>query len=306
MKVLVAYDGSKCGDAAIEDLRRAGLPPTGEVLVISVADAGWPPAKSTKGSEFANPWAETLHEAQAFADKAHARIESDLPGWKVSSEALWGSPAKAILKTMEWFQPDLLVVGSHGRSTVGRLVLGSVSLDLIHHASCPVRVVRAGATKAEGPIRIILATDGSPAAEATLHVIARRFWPEGTRVRVLAIVETVIPTPTMVPALEASTFATEPAFQVILASEERERVRLQDVAERSAAALEASGMTVEPIVIYGDPRTELVAEAKQWRAETIFVGARGLGRLDRLLLGSTSTAVVTHADCTVEIVHHAA
>jgi nucleotide-binding universal stress UspA family protein len=54
----------------------------------------------------------------------------------------------------------------------------------------------------------------------------------------------------------------------------------------------------------GNPRTAILSEAKAWGAETIFIGARGLGVLDRLLLGSVSTAVVTHADCAVEVIRN--
>jgi nucleotide-binding universal stress UspA family protein len=305
MRILIAYDGSKCADAAIEDLKRAGLPQEGEALVVSVADDGWPVAKGQKGAEFANPWVERLHEAQTFADSARVRIQSLLPGWKVSSEALWGTPAKAIRATLEWWKPDLLVVGSHGRSPVSRLVMGSVSLDLIHHAPVAVRVVREKTAVATGPIRIVIANDGSPAAEAAVREVARRSWPEGTKVRVVSIVDSVIPAPTMFPALESSTFATEPAFQVILTADKEEHARLGTIAETSAARLEAAGLSADPVVIEGDPRTQLLAAAKRWDADTVFVGARGLGTLDRLLLGSVSTAVVTHADCSVEVVRDA-
>ena len=78
--------------------------------------------------------------------------------------------------------------------------------------------------------------------------------------------------------------------------------RLQDVAEDSAVKLEAAGLSAEPIVLNANARTELVEEAKRWNADMIFVGARGLGRLDRLLLGSVSTAVVMHAGCSVEVI----
>jgi nucleotide-binding universal stress UspA family protein len=46
------------------------------------------------------------------------------------------------------------------------------------------------------------------------------------------------------------------------------------------------------------------AAISAWGAETVFIGARGLGVLDRLLLGGVSTAVVTHAECAVEVVRY--
>jgi nucleotide-binding universal stress UspA family protein len=68
--------------------------------------------------------------------------------------------------------------------------------------------------------------------------------------------------------------------------------------------LEAAGLNVVPKVIEGNPRSAILSEAKAWGAETIFIGARGLGVMDRLLLGSVSTAIVTHAECAVEVIRH--
>src|SRR5204862_5341131 len=119
-----------------------------------------------------------------IAAEAAARIQAEFPTWNVSSEALWGSPPDIIKKTIEHWRPDLLVVGSHGRSAVGRLFLGSVSLDLVHHAPCSVRVVRSDADLHLGPPKILVASDGSPDADNALAAVTRRCWPAGAEVRV--------------------------------------------------------------------------------------------------------------------------
>jgi nucleotide-binding universal stress UspA family protein len=106
----------------------------------------------------------------------------------------------------------------------------------------------------------------------------------------------------MFPALEGRTFATEPAFQVILNADDRERRRLGTLVEEAAKVLERGALRIDAKVIDGNARTDILREAKDWDAGTIFIGARGVGTLDRLLLGSVSTAVVTHADCSVEVV----
>jgi nucleotide-binding universal stress UspA family protein len=64
----------------------------------------------------------------------------------------------------------------------------------------------------------------------------------------------------------------------------------------------AVGLTADAVVIEGDPRHDINAEAERWHADSVFVGARGVGALDRLLLGSVSGAVVTHAHCAIEVV----
>ena len=305
MRILIAYDGSPFAAAAIEDLCRAGLPQQAEAIVVSVAHRGWPEASAvSEEGQFGNPWKATMKETEALAEEGRKRVQSRFPAWSVSSEALWGDPAKTLLKTIEVWKPDLVVVGSHGRSTPVRILLGSVSTELIHHAPCSVRVVR-GHKKTESPIKILIATDGSEHAQACTDAVARRSWPEGTRVRVLAVMQRLVPTlPAMVPALEAQTFATEPAYRVIEESDKRESVKLRRTTENSAGYLHGLGLMANSVVIDGDPSQEINAEAERWGADCVFVGARGLGALDRILLGSVSGAVVHHAHCAVEVVRH--
>ncbi len=74
------------------------------------------------------------------------------------------------------------------------------------------------------------------------------------------------------------------------------------ISTHAAERLRAAGLTALPIVEEGDPRDVLVRQAEDWKADTIFVGARGLGRVERFLLGSVSSAAVAHAPCSVEII----
>ena len=68
------------------------------------------------------------------------------------------------------------------------------------------------------------------------------------------------------------------------------------------ATLSNAGLAAHAEVIEGNPPEEIVKRAQIWDAGTVFVGARGLGTLERILLGSASTAAVTHSHCTVEVV----
>jgi nucleotide-binding universal stress UspA family protein len=113
------------------------------------------------------------------------------------------------------------------------------------------------------------------------------------------VVQTLAPLPT---PLEANTYVHERAYSVICEADEHERHRLANAVAKSEAALRGAGLIVSSKLIEGDPRETIVSEAESFKAHTIFVGARGLGRVERLLLGSVSNYVVTHAPCTVEVV----
>jgi nucleotide-binding universal stress UspA family protein len=303
MKILIAYDGSVHADAAIDGLRRAGLPHDAEATIVCVAHKGWPAVKpENPNEEFDNSWANTLKEAEAIVEQAHRRLQAFFPGWKISNKALWGDPSKILQETAEVWRPDLLVVGSHGRSVAGRILLGSVSTDLVHHARCSVRVVRPAKEEHRGPIRILLASDGSTNSQAVLDHVLSLSWPKGTEARIVGVLQTLVPTTSASPALEAQTFATEPAFSVIEAADKQERARLSDAVRTAAERLELAGLITSSVLVEGVPQEEILKEASRWHPDTVFAGSRGLGAMSRLLLGSVSGALVKHAPCTVEIV----
>ena len=112
-KLLIAYDGSTCAEAALEDLPRAGLPPVLEAIVLSVADV-WLPPGPPGGSPAVEALPPSVRKAreQAFnaaeqarveAESAVTRVRSFFPGWKVSAVAMADSPAWGVLtKAREW------------------------------------------------------------------------------------------------------------------------------------------------------------------------------------------------------------
>jgi len=299
MKILVGYDGSAAANAAVDELRRAGLPADGEAHVVCVADGHLQTHESLK-TEVGSSWTSRLAEAEALAETATDRLLRNFPDWSVSSEALWGEAAKVLLDACDRWHPDLLIVGSHGRSTIARMFLGSVSLELVHKAPCSVRITRrSGPINAIEPIHLIIGNDGSPASEAVIRSVTGRRWPENTEAKIVSVIQPLAPVTT---ALDASTFAQEPAYSVIRAADERMRLRLSNIAAESTNALQRAGMIATSSVVEGDPREILLSQAEQWKADAIFVGARGHGRLEHLFLGGISNHIVTHAHCTVEVV----
>jgi nucleotide-binding universal stress UspA family protein len=273
-----------------------------------VEDGGLPSAEGADKAEgrFEESWRSKLAEAEKIAEIAKRRISAYFPEWTISGQALWGSPAKVILDTSGWWHPDLLIVGSHGRSPIARLFLGSVSHELIHKASCSVRVARSGGSSpASHPIRIVIGYDGSLAAEAVIRSVKARSWQPKTEAQVISGVQTLVPGAAAT-ALEASTYAQEPAYSVICEADEHERARMHNLAKNAANSLREAGLIATSAVIDGDPRDVMLTAAEATQADAIFVGARGLGRMERLLLGSVSTYIVTHAHCTVEVVRQPA
>lgn len=299
MRILIAYDGSNCADAALEDLRRAGLPAEVEAIVISVADVVlWPDwnVKFTESSALENINVRKSHEqalaaveeARVLAALAGDRLRANFPTWRVEPEAHGDSPAWAIIKKTEEWDPDLVIVGSHGRSRLGRFILGSVSQKVVTEARCSVRVARGPAVRTYAPVRILIGVDGSPGAEAAVHAVAERVWPAGSDVRVIAAMD---------PMMATSSAWTEGDEQ-----DADQQAWVRKKVEAWAERLRVQKLAVSFALKKGNPKWVLIEEAEQWGADCIFVGAKGLRRYERFLLGSVAAAVVARAHCSVEVV----
>ncbi|HZS03503.1 MAG TPA: universal stress protein [Blastocatellia bacterium] len=296
MKILIAYDGSACADAALEELQRAGLPREAEVVIISVAEH-WLLLPLLLSHEIFEPhFSYGLRSGEEAAlllsRRACACIRSAFPGWNVRAEAASGSPARKVIEKAEQWKPDLIIIGSHGRTAPGRLMPGSVSQKVVTEAYCSVRVARGRTNSGDRPVRIIIGVDGSPDAEAAVDAVAARKWLPGSEARVVMAGDPIRPTTIGHPELLAR---IEEANTAMLARE-------QSITAAAAAKLRAAGLAASIAVTVGDPRQVLPAEAEGWNADCIFIGARGLSRLERFWLGSVSTAVVARAHCSVEIV----
>src|SRR5678816_3289360 len=99
MKILVAYDGSECGNAALQDLKRAGLSAESEVLVMSLADVLVPPSITGQADDTGPVYVpesvkraherarHILEEAEGLAKRASEQIKAMFPRWRVSYTA---------------------------------------------------------------------------------------------------------------------------------------------------------------------------------------------------------------------------
>ncbi len=300
MKILIGYDGTKGADLAMSDLRRAGLPREAEALVMSVAEPSF--VLSGPGALeliIARDTIIGLERARTLAEKAVVRIRSDFPGWGVEEAVVSGSPPGALIEKADEWGADLVVVGSHGHTMLGRFFLGSVSQTIVTQARCSVRVARIHpdkqTTEPDSPVRVVIGVDGSPGAEAAVRAVASRHWPEGSEARVVNGLWI------MPPVSRELEIHEHIAMQVAewVASERRVA---EEMVESAAQQLRAAGLATTAIVKEEEPKRLLLSEAERWGADCIFVGARGLSPLARLLLGSVSTAVVTRAHCSVEVV----
>lgn len=304
MKLLIAYDGSHSSESALDDLGRAGLPTSGEAVVVTVAEVWLPPPDSTEQTDdfleevvarYREKGQRLLNHAEMIAKHAATRVRRILPSWKVDHEMTYGSPGWEILAAADRFLPDLIVTGAQGHSAFSRLILGSISQKVLTEAASSVRIARGKVEVDPAPCRIIIGFDGSSGADAAVDAVLGRNWPAESEVKLITATDSIVPTSIERFIPSVSDWADE--------ENKAQHLWIDQMIEKAIPEFKKNGLNVSSKVIEGSPNDLLVREAESWHADSIFVGANAVGgRLERFLLGSTPAAVAARAGCSVEVV----
>ncbi|HEX5886632.1 MAG TPA: universal stress protein [Pyrinomonadaceae bacterium] len=271
MRLLIGHDGSSYADAAIEDLKRAGLPERVEALVVTVGEP--PVVFPLAGPEIVEPVfagekvrsivdhanrqaAASLLEEKSFAQNAASKLSSCFPSWRVQSEVVTGRPADELIRKAREWEAELIVVGTQGLSALGRLILGSVSQEVVKDAHCSVRVGRSATNADRTGLKVLVGLQLSRSAEQVLRRILQRSWPVGTELRVMTG-----------DGSPSHRWQSDGVFRDIFVGDLRV----------SAAAVK------------GDTQDVLLDEARRMEADCI-------------VIGSGLAAIAANAECSVEIV----
>ena len=286
MNVLVATDGSKYGRWELNWVAKLPFVERPCVIALHVLDIAALRAPFLAQPVMAGNERYIQEEIQRMETRSAKTItdtKKQLASLKIKGTVRkeQGAVAPVILKRAPK-RDGLLVVGSQGLDALDRFMLGSVSTNLIHHAPCPVLVVKDEAAPLR---RITLATDGSDASAKALAFVLTKFQPDrstgkGGRVPIHVSVIHVMP------------FVKYPGLK-----EAGRRL-----VEQSVRKLIKAGFTAEPLCQLGKPAEEIMNVASKQHADLIVIGAKGLGAIARFLLGSVSTRVVQHANCSVLVV----
>jgi len=189
-------------------------------------------------------------------------------------------PVEAILERIRETEPDVVVMGTHGRSGLRKLLLGSVAARIVLEARCPVMTVAMDAEVAEGGKGfdpILVPVDFSEYSERAVETARALRAPSGR-----LILEHVVSSPVH-PSLYAGgvtkLFSLHPELPGLIGK------KLSELDQGPGEIVVTEGSIVE----------EILETARCKKAQLIVMGTRGLSRPDYLLLGSVTERVIGRA-----------
>jgi nucleotide-binding universal stress UspA family protein len=285
--VLVATDGSPQARAAVAVTTSFPWPEKtrahGVVASRVARTAAWRPAVRTALSR-------SLTEEARRAERALRRRWADAEVTVVRA-----APADAILAQARKRGAQAIVLGSHGVGRLRRLVLGSVSRAVVRRATGAVLVVKGRPRKAR---HLMIAFDDSPGSRSAVAFASRLSPGPSDRVTLFTVVE-----PRQSTSISRLPRSVSAALRRELAAVESRRRRSAERAVQAAARrLAQVGWSVRSEVARGVPLHKLLQAASARRADVLLVGARGVGGVERLLLGSVAEGVLAESPGSVLVV----
>ncbi len=276
--ILLADDGSLNARAAAQLL--SDLPHDPERLITALRVF-----TPLEGSEYAKVEAEAEKEKNLLKSR-HLHFRSEL---------ILGYPTEKIAEYAETHAPDLIVMGARGAGLLDGL-LGSVVSNVVHSGRWPVLIVR---PPYQGLKRVLLVTDGSLSSQQTCDFLGSFPLPAEAVVEVLHVLPP-LRTAYVVEAYGVASVAISPEEEARLRADEelKGKLLLAGISENLAK----QGLFATPVLLRGDPVTEIVNYAREHDCDLVVCGSRGTGNLTGWLLGSVSRGLILHAPCSVLVV----
>lgn len=280
MRIVIGVDGSSAAKTACELVASRSWPVGTRVTLVGAVEpvVDWtglaPAAAAAAGSE--REALELVLDERADAVRR--------TGLGVETAVETGRAGAVLMAHAEAAFADLIVVGSRGLGPAASAVFGSVSVELVDHARCPVLVARSASAT-----RMLLATDGTPSSRSIPSVLAA--WRDAFRgmpVEVLSV-------------------APRDGFVTPWASEAEDAMTgelalHEGIAQSVADEMIELGWHAAGVAKFGEPSRQIVDASRECGADLVVTGSRGIGTLRRLFAGSVAHDVLLHARSSVLVV----
>lgn len=290
MKILLPVDGSQHSQAAVDFVasRTTLIGADPRVVLINVQLPI--PARAARfiGKEFVHAY----HDEEAEKILKPVRTRLAKAGIECESRVTVGHAADEISAAAEKLKADLIVMGSHGRTALRGLLLGSVTNSVMVRTHLPLLLIRQKRTPPADSLAVGIAVDGSRYGREAVKYVLRHFELFGAQPRLSLLHVTADFAGAAMPDMAGLAL---PAFSEI------EILALQKQSFEAAVAparklLAKAKVAAAEVCLVGNPGDELAAYAHKQKLDVIVMGSHGHGAFRAAVLGSVATRVAAHCE----------
>jgi len=206
----------------------------------------------------------------------------------VESFVCEGEPSHVLADIAQGKKADLIALGTYGRKGLNRLLMGSVTADVILSAPCDVLVVKRPCAACTGSyLSVLVPFDGSEFSKKALSRALEMAKAEGTQITVLYVI---------------------PRYEEMMEFYRSESIRKSLTAEAEKVIKQATdmaagqGITVKTAIRDGHAADEIVKSAAQFENDLIAMGTYGWKGMSKAIMGSTTNRVISNANCPILVV----
>lgn len=287
--ILVPVDFSECSRAALE---RAGALARRLGAAVHVLHVWELPEALPPGANEGAYAGQLIGMAEKFAETKLHELTQDAraQGLAIAESLLeMGSPPSAIAERAKQGRYDLLVLGTHGRKGLSRVLLGSVAEKVVRTAPCPVLTVHGG-SEPRAPAKVLVPVDYSEGSKQALTYAVELARLVGAELEVVHV-------------WDRPSFVTD-QMQVETQSGRRSLAELvlENAELEMQSFLASCGREIAALphrLLSGQPAATLVAELERGEHDLVVMGTRGRTGLKHLVLGSVAEKLVRHSPVAV-------
>ncbi len=299
MKILLPVDGSTYSKTAVEFVASRstllGTDPAIDVLNVQLAI----PTRATR--VVGQRTVQSYYSEEAEKALKQARIRLQKAGLEPTVRFAVGNPATEISAAASKGKADLIVMGSHGRSALKGLLVGSVTNAVLAQTKTPMLLLRAREKPPADSLKVGVAIDGSKFGREAARFVLRHRELFGAR-PVITLINVV--------ADFAGALMPDMAGIALPAYSEQDVRRMQQGAFESAVGpvrklFEKARIATTEECLSGNAGDELAAYARKKKLDVLVMGSHGYGAFKAAVMGSVATRVAATSEVPLLLVRHA-
>lgn len=289
-RILCAVEPNEEANEVVSTIA-AVAPDAADIRILHVLEPLWTPYADLNFTPLVEAQAQVEHEMVGdISNKLEALAQANgLSNYTVDVRR--GYAAHEIITAAQDYHADLIVIGTHNRRGVQRL-LGSTAHAVFNNCQIPILAVHPSGQTRKVYDNLLLAIDASPDS-VTVMRNAKTLIERATNYAVLSVVQ---PISKMLGGVNATVFNT--SWPLNDMQSDLRKATSQEVTEHVA---EADLDTRRLSIMDGDPAQIVCETAEAQNIDLIVMGAGQRSRLNRILLGSTTHAVLNHTPCDVYV-----